>query len=213
MSLKLYLHPLASHCWKVMIALHEAGLEYEPVTVNLMDPSERAEYLALSPFGKIPTLVDDGRVINETSIQIEHLALHHPGAAHLLPSDPREALHVRALDRFYDLYLNGPLGRVVADRLTPAERRDVAAMEKLMGEFRTAVGIVERDMATRTWAAGESFTMADCAAAPALYYVDRLVPYAEGYPCTAAYLARLMNRPSVARCIEGAKPFLHWVPY
>ena len=211
--LKLYLHPIASHCWKVMIALHEAGLDYEPITVNLMDPGERAEYRKLSPFGKIPTLVDDGLVVSETSIQIEHLALNYSQAAALLPKDPKEALKVRALDRFFDLYLNMPLSKIVVDRLTPDDQRNPAAIEQVMNDFRTAVGIVERDMATRTWAAGDNFTMADCAAAPALFYVDRLVPYASGYPNTARYLDRLLKRPSVARCIEGARPMLHMVPY
>jgi glutathione S-transferase len=213
MTLKLYYHPIASHCWKVMIALHEAGLTYEPVMVDLMDPAARAEYRKLSPFGKIPTLVDSGMVVNETSIQIEHLVLNYSQAAGLLPKDPKEALKVRALDRFFDLYLNAPLGKIVVDRISPPEKRNPDAVAQTMNDFRTAVGIVERDMASRTWAAGETFTMADCAAAPALFYVDRLVPYAQGYPNTARYLERLLARPSVARCIEGARPMLHMVPY
>lgn len=211
--LKLYMHPIASHCWKVMIALHEAGLDYEPITVDLMDPAKRAEYKKLSPFGKIPTLVDGDTVVNETSIQIEYLALTYSQAASLLPKDPNEALKIRALDRFFDLYLNLPLGKIVVDRFTPEDKRNPAAIAQVMDDLRTAVGMVERDMATRTWAAGESFTMADCAAAPALFYVDRLVPYASGYPNTARYLDRLLQRPSVARCIEGARPMLHMVPY
>lgn len=211
--LKLYLHPIASHCWKVMIALHEAGLAYEPITVDLMDSAKRAEYLKLSPFGKIPTLVDGDTIVNETSIQIEHLVLNYPQAAGLLPKDPKEALRVRALDRFYDLYLNMPLGKIAVDRFTPEDKRNPAAIEQIMNDLRTAVGIVEKDMASRTWAAGESFTMADCAAAPALFYVDRLVPYASGYPNTARYRDRLLARPSVVRCIEGAQPLLHMVPY
>jgi glutathione S-transferase len=213
MTLKLYYHPIASHCWKVMIALHEARLGYEPVMVDLMDPAARAEYRKLSPFGKIPTLVDNGLVVNETSIQIEHLALNYPQAAGLLPKDPKEALKVRALDRFFDLYLNAPLGKIVVDRISPPEKRNPDAVAQTMNDFRTAVGIVEREMASRTWAAGETFSMADCAAAPALFYVNRLVPYAEGHPNTARYLERLLARPSVARCIEGAKPMLHMVPY
>jgi glutathione S-transferase len=213
MTLKFYLHPLSSFCWKVLIALYEADIPFEPVTVDLMDPAKRADYLKLSPFGKIPTLVDGDRVVTETSIMIEYLTLKFPKAASLLPKDPAEALKVRALDRFFDLYLNAPLGKIAGDRMRPEAQRDPIGIEQIMRDMRTAVAIVEKDMATRTWAAGEAFTMADCAAAPALFYVDRLVPYASGFPNTARYLERLQKRPSVARAIKEAGPYLHLVPY
>jgi glutathione S-transferase len=216
--LKLYLHPLSSFCWKVLIPLYEAEIPFEPVMVNLGDPATRAEYLKLSPFGKIPTLVDGdpmngGKVINETSIMIEYLAQNYPSAASLLPKDPAEALKVRALDRFFDLYVNLVLGKVANDRLRPADKRDPIGVGMVMNDLKTALSIVERDMATRTWAAGETFTMADCAAAPALFYADKLVPYAQGYPNVARYLERLKKRPSVARAIREAEPYFHMVPY
>lgn len=213
MALKLYLHPLSSFCWKVLIALYEADIPFEPVMVDLMDPVKRAEYLKLSPFAKIPTLVDGDRVVNETSIQIEYLAMKYPAAACLVPKDPVEALKVRALDRFFDLYLNMHLGKVAGDRLRSPEKRDPTGIEMIMNDLRTALSIVEKDMASRTWAAGETFTMADCAAAPALFYVNKLVPYASGYPNTARYLDRLQKRPSVARAIKEAEPYFHMVPY
>lgn len=213
MTLTLHLHPLSSFCWKVLIALYEADIPFEPVTVDLMDPQKRADYLKLSPFGKIPTLVDGDQVINETSIQIEYLTLKFPKAASLLPKDPHEALKVRARDRFFDLYLNAPLGRVAFDRMRPEDKRDPVGIAMVMNDLRTAIGIVEKDMAARTWAAGEAFTMADCAAAPALFYVDRLAPYSPGYPNVARYLDRLQKRPSVARAIGEAGPYLHMVPY
>lgn len=213
MTLGLYLHPLSSFCWKVKIAFYESGVPFEGVSVDLMDPAKRADYLKLSPFGKIPTLVDGDRVVNETSIMIEYLAIKFPEAASLLPKDPAEALKVRALDRFFDLYLNMPLGKIAGDRLRPEGNRDPTGVEAVMNDLRTAVAIVEKDMAARIWAAGESFTMADCAAAPALYYVNKLVPYASGYPDTARYLDRLMKRPSVAQTIEEATPYFHMVPY
>lgn len=213
MTLKLYLHPLSSFCWKVMIPLYESGIPFEPVMVELMDPAKRAEYLKLSPFGKIPTLVDGDRVINETSIMIEYLATTYPQAASLLPKDPAEALKVRALDRFFDLYIGLVLGKVANDRMRPADKRDAIGVEMVMNDLRTALGIIEKDMATRTWAAGETFTMADCAAAPALYYAQRLIPFSPGYPNTARYLERLQGRPSVARAIDGATPYFHMVPY
>ncbi|HEY7798858.1 MAG TPA: glutathione S-transferase family protein [Hyphomonadaceae bacterium] len=213
MTIRLYLHPLSSFCWKVMIAFHEADIPYEPVMVDLMDPVKRADYLKLSPFAKIPVLVDGDRVVNETSIMIEYLTIRFPSAAKLLPRDPAEALKVRALDRFFDLYLNLPLGRIAGDRLRPEAQRDPEGIAAVMNDIRTAVSIVEKDMAARTWAAGETFTMADCAAAPSLFYVNRLVPYASGYPNTERYLERLQKRPSVARAIADAEPYFHMAPY
>jgi glutathione S-transferase len=213
MTLKLYSHPLSSFCWKVLIALYEADVPFEPAMVDLMDPKKRAEYLKLSPFAKIPTLVDGDRVVNETSIQIEYLTLKFPKAAGLLPEDRHEALKVRALDRFFDLYLNAPLGRVAFDRMRPADQRDAIGIAQIMSDLKTAVSIVEKDMAARSWAAGDAFSMADCAAAPALFYVNRLVPYAPDYPNTARYLERLQKRPSVARAIREAEPYFHMVPY
>ena len=213
MALKLYLHPLSSFCWKVLIPLYEAEIPFEPVMVDLMDPAKRAEYLKLSPFAKIPTLVDGDTVVNETSIMIEYLAQKFPKAASLLPKDPVEALTVRALDRVFDLYIGRGLGKVAGDRLRPADKRDPIAIGMVMNDMKTALAIVERDMASRTWAAGETFTMADCAAAPSLFYADKLVPYASGYPNTARYLERLKKRPSVARAIREAEPYFHMVPY
>lgn len=213
MTLKLHLHPLSSFCWKVLIALHEADIPFEPVMVDLGDPAKRADYLRLSPFGKIPTLVDGERVVSETSIQIEYLTMKYPAAASLLPKDPGEALNVRALDRFYDLYIGAALGKVANDRLRPAEKRDATGVETVMKDLKTALAMVEASMAARTWAAGEAFTMADCAAAPSLFYANRLVPYAAGHPNTARYLDRLLERPSMARCVEGATPYFHMVPY
>lgn len=213
MTLKLHLHPLSSFCWKVLIALYEADIPFEPVMVDLMDPARRAEYLKLSPFAKIPTLVDGELVVNETSIMIEYLTLKYPGAAGLLPRDPADALKVRALDRFFDLYVGAVLGKVANDRMRPADKRDAIGVGMVMNDLRTALIIVEKDMANRTWAAGESFTMADCAAAPSLFYANKLIPYAPDYPNVARYLERLLKRPSVARAVREAEPYFHMVPY
>jgi glutathione S-transferase len=211
--MRLYLHPLSSYCWKVEIAFYESGIPFEPVMVDLGNPEERAAYLKLSPFGKIPTLVDGERVVNETTIMIEYLAMKSHEAAKLVPTDPAEALKVRGLDRFYDLYVNSPLGKIAFHRLRPEAERDEIGAAMVMNDLRTALSIVEKDMASRTWAAGETFTMADCAAAPALFYADKLVPYASGYPNVARYLERLKKRPSVARAIREAEPYFHMVPY
>ena len=210
--LTLYAHPLSSYCWKVLIALYESSISFKSVMVNLGDPVERAEYLKLSPFGKIPAMRDGERTILETTIMIEYLAMTFAQAASLVPTAPEAGLKVRALDRFFDLYLNSQLGKVANDRLRPASQKDAIGLEAAMNDLHTAICILEADMAHGAWAAGEVFTMADCAAAPALYYVNRLIPYDQGYPNTARYLERLMKRPSVARTIKEAGPYLHLAP-
>jgi glutathione S-transferase len=210
--LTLYSHPLSSYCWKVLIALYDSGIPFEAKMVNLGDKDERAAYLKLSPFGKIPSLRDGDRIILETSIMIEYLAMTFPEAVRLIPKAPEAALKVRSLDRFFDLYLNTPMGKATTDRLRPADKRDAFGVAAAMNDMRTAVGVVEKELAHGDWEAGDAFTMADCAAAPALYYVNTMIPFAEGYPNTARYLGRLIERPSVARVITEAKPYFHMVP-
>ena len=212
MTMKFYQHPLSSFCWKVSIALYEAGIPFESVMVNLGDPATRAEYLKISPLGKLPTLVDGGRVVNETTIIMEYLALKYPAAASLIPKDPEEALQVRALDRFFDLYINLGLVRVAGDRLRPEDKRDPLGIGTVLNDMKTALDIVERDMANRTFAAGEAFTMADCSAVPPLFYAQRLIPYSPDYPNVVRYLERMQKRPAVARAIKEAEPYFHMVP-
>lgn len=212
MTMKFYQHPMSSFCWKVSIALHEAGIPFESVTVNLGDPEVREDYLKISPFGKLPTLVDGGRVVNETSIIIEYLTLKYPEAAGLMPKDPEEALKIRALDRFYDLYINLGLLRIAGDNLRPEDKREPISIAMVLGDMKTALGIVERDLANRTFAAGETFTMADCSALPSLFYAQRLIPYEPDFPNIVRYLERLQKRPSVARVIKDAEPYFHLLP-
>jgi len=210
MSLILHSHPFAAFCQKVLIALHENGTPFEERLVDLGDPAVREAFLKLSPFGKMPALQDGERVVLETSIIIEYLDRHHPGPVPLLPAD--QALEVRAKDRFYDLYVADPMQRIVGDRLRPEGGSDPIGVETARGILRTAYGLIEAEMGTRTWAAGEVFTMADCAAAPALFYADWVEPIGEARPNMAAYLARLCARPSFARVIEGARPYRHLFP-
>jgi glutathione S-transferase len=205
MSLILHSHPFAAFCQKVLIALHEAGTPFEERLVDLGDPAQRATFLKLSPFGKMPALQDGARVVLESSIIIEYLDQHHPGPAPMLPAD--QALEVRAKDRFYDLYVADPMQRIVGDRLRPEGQEDPMGVEAARGTLRTAYGLIEAEMADRTWAAGEAFTMADCAAAPALFYADWVEPIGDERPNTKTYLARLCARPSFARAVEAARPY------
>lgn len=212
MSLTLYYHPLSSYCQKVLVALYENGAPFTPELVDLGNPERRAEFLKLWPVGKFPVLRDGERIVPESSIIIEHLDRHHPGPARLIPEDAERALEARLRDRFFDLYIQELMQALVGDRLRPLESRDPFGVERAKARLRTSYDVLERDMAGRTWAMGEAFSLADCAAAPALYYADRVVPFHDSHPAIAAYFERLLQRPSFARAVEEAEPYRHLFP-
>ena len=210
MTLKLHSHPLASYCWKDLIALYEGGAPFETALVDLGDPEARAAFLRLSPMGKMPALVDDDRTVLETSVIIEYLDRYRPGAP-LVPSGD-EGLEARFWDRFFDLYVQEPMQKIVGDRLRPQGGQDPVGVEQARASLQTAYGVIEARMAGRTWAAGEAFTIADCAAAPGLFYADLVQPIGAAWPATAAYLQRLRDRPSVSRVLDEAQPYFHMFP-
>jgi glutathione S-transferase len=214
MSLKLYFHPLSSFCQKVLVALYENGTPFEPHIVNLFDEASSAAFKKIWPIGKFPVLRDDARdrTVPESSIIIEYLQQHYPGKTRFVPSDAELARQMRFRDRFYDLYVNVPMQKIVTDRLRPAGKNDSYGVEQAKGLLRTALGMVDKSMATNKWAMGEDFTMADCAAAPALFFADKVMPFGAAYPNVAAYLARLIQRPSFARAAKEAQPYLELVP-
>lgn len=215
MALTLYYHPLASFCWKALIALYENQTPFRPHLVDLGDAKAAAAFKAIWPIGKFPVLRDDDardRTVPESTIIIECLAQHHPGPTRLIPGDPGLALDVRLADRVYDLYVHDPMQRIVGDRLRPEGRHDPHGVELARAQLRTGLDMTEEKMASRTWAAGETFTLADCAAAPALFYADKVMPFRSTHPGTAAYLDRLMRRPSFARVLEEAKPYFAMFP-
>ena len=214
MTLKLYFHPFSSFCQKVMIALYENNTPFEREIVDLMDPASAAAFKKMWSIGKFPVLRDDSRdqTIPESSIIIEYLAEHYPGTSDLVPKDPDMARDVRFSDRFFDLYVELPMQKIVADRFRPEGKHDPYGVEQARNQLKTALGILERKLASKTWAMGDRFTMADCAAAPALFYANLALPFDADYPQVGAYLRRLMQRPSFARCIEEAKPYRHFFP-
>jgi len=214
MSLILYYHPLASYCWKALIALYENDTPFAPVIVDLMDPASAAAFKKVWPVGKFPVLRDAERgvTVPEAAIVVEYLAQHFPGRTQLVPADPDLAWRARLGDRFYDHYVNDPMGKIVTDRIRPAGRSDPHGVDEARALLRTALDMVETEMAGRTWAIGEAFTMADCAAAPALFYADKVMPLGEAYPRAAAYLARLRERPSFARVLDEAQPYFKMFP-
>jgi glutathione S-transferase len=214
MSLTLHFHPLSSFCQKVLIALYENGTPFTPHLVNLGDPAAHAELLKLWPIGKFPVLVDGARdrIVPETTIIIEYLDQTFPGPTRFIPTDPDVARAVRFADRFYDLHVMDPMQKIVADWLRPAASKDPLGVEQARARLATAYEVIERDMATRRWAAGDSFSMADCAAAPALFYADKIAPFGDTHRNIAAYFARLTERSSYARVLAEAQPYMHLFP-
>ncbi|HEY0312015.1 MAG TPA: glutathione S-transferase family protein [Allosphingosinicella sp.] len=211
MALTLYAHPFSSYCQKVLIALWENDL---PFTYKVIgeEPGLAEEHRALWPFGKFPTLVDDGQTVAETSIIIEHLGLKHPGPVSLVPADPEAALEVRFLDRVFDNYVMTPTQQAVGTVLRGGGTRE-EAMAIAMPGLETAYAWLEDHLAGRTWAAGDSFTLADCAAAPSLFYADWVHQIDDArFPTLRAYRSRLLARPSVARAVDGGRPYRHYFP-
>jgi len=214
MTLKLYLHPLASYCWKALIAFYENGVSFEPIVVDLMDEISRAAFLELSPLGKMPVLRDEarGRTVPESTIVIEYLDRFYPGSESLIPADSDLALQVRLADRFYDLYVHEPMQKIVLDRLRPDGAKDLYGGQAARAQLENSYAMIEKDMAGKRWAVGEAFSLADCAAMPALFYAAKVAPFAENHPETARYLDRLMERPSVVRVLREAQPYFGMFP-
>jgi glutathione S-transferase len=212
-ALELFLHPLSSYCHKVLIAFYENDTPFEVKRVD--DPAVTREWEALSPLKKFPLLRDSKRnqVVPESTIIIEYLDTHYPGRTRLVPRDPDLAWQVRARDRFYDNYLHHAVQTFAGDHLRPPDRRDPYGVDQAQAAFVKALGVVDAETAHETWAMGADFTMADCAAAPAIYYGNRFFgPFRQTHPNAIAYCDRLMARPSYARALEEAKPFMHLLP-
>ncbi len=215
MSLVLYGHPLASFCHKVLIALYENSTPFEDRLVDLSDESSRADLFGYWPVGKMPILRDEARdsTIPETSIIIEYLDRHYPGEAHLIPVDPDRALQVRLWDRFFDLYVQTPMQKIVADTMRAADANDPQGVADARGTLEMAYDMIERQLAGNLWISGDAFTMADCAAAPALFYSETLVSFGAERPKLAGYYRRLVERPSFSRVLKEALPYFKFYPY
>jgi glutathione S-transferase len=210
MALVLHGHPFSSYTQKVLIALYENAT---PFTWRVLDgPPAFGELAALWPIRLMPVLVDDGTSIPESSIIVEHLALNHAGLVRLLPGDPKAALKVRLLDRFFDLYVMTPMQKIVGDKLRQEGQRDPKGVADARARLEVAYGWLEKELAGRHWAAGDDFTLADCAAAPSLFYADWAHPIGAECANVRAYRARLLTRPSFARAVEEARPFRNFFP-
>lgn len=215
MALTLYIHPLASFCHKVLIALYENDTPFRPVTVDLGDPGSAAALLAHWPVGKIPVLHDGNRsqVVAETSIIIEYLQRHYPGPAPMLPADGEAQLEARLWDRFFDLYVSQPMQKIVTDRIRPEGSNDPFGVGEARRMLDTAYAMIEQRMADREWACGEAFGIADCAAAPGLFFASIVHPFAVDQENLAAYFKRILARPSMRHVLSEARPYFSLFPY
>ena len=212
MSLMLYAHPLSSYCQKVLMALYENNISF---SLRMLTPGDKAvmeELAAHWPLRRFPVLLAGKRPIREASIIIEYLALHHLGPVSLIPPEAEQALEVRFMDRFFDNYVSTPQQRVVMDVLRGAGQRDPAGVADAKQMLETAYGWLEGVMGSRTWAAGEQFSMADCAAAPALFYAHWTHAIPSRFEAVHCYRQRLLGRPSFAQAVEEARPYRHLFP-
>jgi len=214
MSLTLYYHPLSSFCMKALMALYENATPFTRHLVDLGDAAQRAELVALWPVGKFPVLRDDARdrTVPESSIIIEYLLQYYPGPVPLIPADPEAALHVRARDRLIDLHIHLRVQAIVNEALRPDGLRDPHGVKDARTRLQAGLAVLDRKIGASTWAAGEAFSLADCAAAPALFYANEVAPFGDTHRNVAAYLQRVMARPSFARALEEAKPYFHFFP-
>jgi len=210
MTLELFAHPFSSYCQKALIAFYENDV---PFTYRMLeDAGVGEEFASLWPMKRFPILREDGRVVLEASIVIEYLQAHHPGPVRLIPEDPDLALEARMMDRVFDNYVMTPQGKFVFDALRPADARDPHGVEEARRMLDTSYAWLDERMAGRTWAVGETFTLADCAAAPSLFYADWTHRIPERYANLLAYRARLLQRPSFARAVDEARRFRHYFP-
>jgi glutathione S-transferase len=215
MSLTLYLHPLASFCHKVLIAFYENEVAFRSETVDLLNPGSAAELLARWPVGKIPVLYDARRerMVPETSIIIEYVQQHYPGPIPLLPISDDDRLEARLWERFFDLYVSAPMQKIVTDRLRHEDGKDPIGVADARRTLDTAYAMIEAHMTGKEWATGDRFTIADCAAAPALFYASIVHPFDLAKRNLETYFERLLGRPSMRRTLHEARPFFSMFPY
>lgn len=213
MTLTLHYHPLASFCWKVLVALYENDTPFERVVVDFGDEESRARFVALWPMAKMPVLVDDvcGAVVPESTTIMDYLDAFHPGTVRFTPSDSKRAWQVRSRDRFFDNYVHQPMQQIVSDALRPEAARDPFGAEQARELVRKSYDYLDREMTGREWAV-ESFGLADVSAMPALFYANTVEPFGQGQTALRAYHERLMARRSFERVLLEAEPYFALFP-
>ncbi|WP_042880348.1 glutathione S-transferase family protein [Cupriavidus necator] len=210
--MQLFAHPFSSYCQKVLIALYENAIPFEFRMLSPDHEQNMVEHAELWPLKRMPVLVDGDRTVLESSIIIEYLDIHYPGTVRWLPESPDAALDVRLLDRFFDQYVMTPMQRIVFDFIRAEAHRDAFGVAEAHKQLETAYAWLEQTLPGREWAAGSDFTLADCAAAPSLFYADWVHPIPADCANLRAYRSRLLARPSFARAVEDARPYRGFFP-
>ena len=214
MTLELFFHPLASFCHKALIALYEHGTAFDPVIVDLGDDASRKAFADVWPLMKFPVLRDRerGSVVAESTTIIEFIDAFHAGGTRLIPTEAETAWQVRMWDRIFDQYVQLPMQKIVGDRIRPSGSRDAYGVAEAEAQLRAAYDFLESRLSPGPWVLGGAFTLADCSAAPALFYANAVAPFGDSEPVLRAYLTRLMSRPSFARVLAEAEPYFHMFP-
>jgi len=210
MSLTLYAHPFAAYCWKVLIALYENATPFNYRLVE--DEAGWAELESLWTIKKFPLLRDGEATIVESSIIVEYLMRRYPGPQRMIPTDDDSALKVRFMDRLFDNYVMTPMQALVSDRMRTQDERDAKGVADARKVLDAAYGWLERQVTQQEWAAGSTFSLADCSAAPALFYADWVHPIGDRFPEVLAYRRRVLARPSVTRVVDEARPYRKLFP-
>ena len=211
MSLEFFGHPFSSYTQKVLIALWADETPFEYRLLDQDHPENFAELKQHSPYGLFPLLIDDGAAVFESTTIIEHLQAHHPGGTAWIP-DGEAGRRTRFLDRFFDLYVMGNMQKAGNDILRPEGCGDSYGAKKGRADLHTAYDWLEANLGDGPWALGAEFTLADCAAAPSLFYADWVEEIGPGRPRLAAYRARLLAHPIVARAVDEGRPYRHYFP-
>lgn len=211
MTLQLFAHPFSSYCQKVLIALWADGTPFAYRMLDEEHPENFAELKQRWPFGKFPLLVDDGETVAESTPIIEHLQERHPGPNRWIP-DGEQGWRVRFFDRFFDTYVMGNMQKAGLDILRPEGCKDPYGADLARAELNMAYDWLEANLSDDDWAAGQEFTLADCAAAPSLFYADWVEEIGSSRPRLAGYRARLLAHPVVARAVDEGRPYRHYFP-
>ncbi|WP_426238849.1 glutathione S-transferase family protein [Pararhizobium sp. DWP1-1-3] len=212
MKPQLFAHPFSSYCQKVLVAIYENGTDFD---YRMLSPEETGtveEWQSIWPIKRFPVLKDGENAVMEATIIIEYLMLNYPGSVRLIPEDPKAALRTRMMDRFFDNYIMTPMQKVVFNQIRPETERDPYGVTEAKAMLDDAYGWLDGVVAETGWAAGDTFSLADCAACPSLFYADWVHPIAEQFPNVRAYRARLLARPSFARAIDEGRPYRSFFP-
>jgi glutathione S-transferase len=212
MALQLYFHPFSSYCQKALVAFYENAIPFEPHNLDGPDSPAMRELTRLWPMKRFPVLVDGDRTIIEATCIIEYLGLYQPASVRLIPEDSKAALEARLMDRFFDNYLSTPQQKIVFDSMRPEGEHDPYGVQQAREMLDTSYAWLDKVMQHREWAAGEHFSLADCAAAPFLFYADWTHRIGDAYPNVLAYRRRLLKRPSFARAVDEARPYRSYFP-